>query len=311
MSRTNFDRIRIGTKWKALIFAATLVAGLSAARPAAAQQTAAETFDSPEAAVKAFFLAAQSGSNQELLKILGSDGKELISAGDSVRDFDSRTGFVLKYEEMHRLSKRKNGSMILMVGAENWPLPLPIVQRDGKWMFDAKRGKREILYRRIGENEVSAIQACDELVAAQKNYFGNSKQYTQKIFSDKGTNDGLYSLSPDDPANVKDAAMANASPTSQGNAGDARSPYKGYHFRVITQQGPQAPGGAKNYVADGKMTGGFAFVAYPAEYRSSGVMTFIVAADGVVYEKDLGADTATQAVAMAAFNPDSSWRKVN
>lgn len=256
----------------------------------------------------AFFLAAQSGSDQELLKILGSDGKELISAGDSVRDFDSRTGFVVKYEEMHRLSKRKNGSVILMVGAENWPLPLPIVRRDGKWMFDAKKGKREILYRRIGENEVLAIQACDQLVAAQKSYFGNSQEYAQKIFSDKGKNDGLYSQMPDVAANASNTATsAHAYEPAQGGT---HVPYNGYHFHVITQQGPQAPGGAKNYVADGKLTGGFAFVAYPAEYRSSGVMTFIVAADGVVYEKDLGADTAKQAVAMSAFNPDSSWRKV-
>ncbi len=269
-------------------------------------------FDTPDAAAKAFFNAAQSGSDQELLKVLGMEGKEVITTGDTVEDFDSRTGFVLKYEEMHRLSKRKNGSVVLVVGAENWPLPLPIVQRNGKWMFDVKAGKTEILYRRIGENEISAIQACDELVQAQKDYFADAKnkQYAQKIFSDKDENDGLYSLSPDDPANPAGAGMAHASGTPMANAGGTRLPYNGYYFRVITQQGPQATGGAKNYVVDGKMTGGFAFVAYPAEYRSSGVMTFVVNADGVIYEKDLGKETAKEAATIASYNPDSTWKKV-
>jgi DUF2950 family protein len=312
MSRSNFDRNWnwIG-KFRTVIVGAVLVA-LLPARPALAQQNVGpQMFDSPDAAAKAFFNAAQSGSDQELLKVLGMEGKEVITTGDTVEDFDSRTGFVLKYEEMHRLSKRRNGSVVLVVGAENWPLPLPIVQRDGKWMFDVKAGKTEILYRRIGENEISAIQACDELVQAQKDYFaGAGKQYAQKIFSDKDKNDGLYSLSPDDPANATDEAIAHASGTSQGNASGTRVPYNGYYFRVVTQQGPQASGGAKNYIVDGKMTGGFAFVAYPAEYRSSGVMTFIVNADGVVYEKDLGKETSKEASAIAAYNPDSTWKKV-
>jgi len=211
---------------------------------------------------------------------------------------------------MHRLVNEPNGTTTLYIGAENWPTPIPLISKNGVWYFDTPAGKEEILYRRVGQNEMSAIRVCQELVAAQKEFFSKQdSQYAQKFVSDEGKHDGLYwqgagseSESPIGPL------VANAgSPGGPPKTGAL--PFHGYYFRIVTRQGKHASGGASDYVVGGKMTGGFAFVAYPAEYRNSGVMTFIVAQDGVVYEKDLGPHTESAAKTIKAYDPDSSWKK--
>ncbi|MGA9977621.1 MAG: DUF2950 family protein [Candidatus Sulfotelmatobacter sp.] len=199
----------------------------------------------------------------------------------------------------------------LYIGAENWPTPIPPVNKRDTWYFDTEAGEREILYRRIGRNEMSTIRVCQELVAAEKEYSAQHSEYAQKIFSDEGQHDGLYwkaaqgeAQSPVGP--LVAAAVTQAYATSRESAS---TPYRGYYYHILTRQGKNGPGGARSYIVSGKMAGGFAFVAYPAEYRSSGVMTFIVNEDGVVYQKDLGRKTDTLAKAMKEYNPDSSWQK--
>jgi hypothetical protein len=213
---------------------------------------------------------------------------------------------------MHRLVKEPDGTTTLYIGAENWPTPIPLLNNGTTWYFDTNAGKQEILYRRIGRNEMSAIRVCQELVAAEKEYSAQHGEYAQKTFSDEGQHNGLYWKSaagePQSPIGPLVAmAFADASGTDRDSA---PTPFHGYYYRILTRQGKNAPGGAKGYIVNGKMTGGVAFIAYPAEYRSSGVMTFIVTEDGVVRQKDLGKRTDALAKAMKECNPDSSWRKV-
>jgi hypothetical protein len=297
-------------------FAAAVLLALSLGCPFAplfAQQPGQRTFASPEDAGSALFAAMQAQDNQAPLSILGPAAKEVLSSGDPDEDADSRESFVVKYEEMHRFVKEPDGTVALVIGAENWPFPIPLMNNHGSWFFDTNAGKDEILFRRIGRNELAAMEACRQLIEAQRQYFARpsgklSGQFAQKLVSDKGRHNGLYWYgaynefdSPIDPliayANQEDA---------KDRAGDPL-PFDGYFFRILTSQGPHALGGAKSYIIDGKMTGGVAFVAYPAEYRSSGVMTFIVDESGTIYEKDLGPGTAKAAEAMSAFDPDSTW----
>jgi hypothetical protein len=249
------------------------------------------------------------------LRILGTAGKDVLSSGDPQEDLDARTGFVVKYQEMHRFVTEANGTVTLIVGAENWPFPIPLVASHGSWYFDTAAGKDEILFRRIGKNELAAMPACRELVEAQKQYFARPpanlpQQFAQRLVSDEGQHNGLYwqgaSDEFDSPINPLIAYARQNLPTDQ--VGE-HVPFNGYMFRILTNQGPNAQGGAKNYIVDGKMSAGFAFVAYPVEYRSSGVMTFIVDASGTIYEKDLGANTTKLAQAMTTYDPDSTWHK--
>jgi hypothetical protein len=309
-------------------FAVTLVLGVFAAfllgllfiLPSAAQDHSQRTFQSAEEAGTAFFAAAQNQNDEALLSILGPAGKELVSSGDPLEDVDGRVNFVVKYRQMHRYVKQLDGTTILYVGAENWPVPIPLVEKDGAWFFDTDAGKEEILLRRIGKNELSAIDACHQLVDAEKQYrakaFDGEHEYAARFTSDKGTYNGLsWSETTDEFESlvsplIADAGQENTEPAND-SAADDPIPFNGYYFRILTGQGKNAPGGEKSYLADGKMLNGFAFLAYPAEYRSSGVMTFIVNESGMVYEKDLGPDTITLANAMAEYNPDSTWRRVN
>jgi len=283
--------------------------------PAFAQQPGQRTFASPDDAASAFFAAMQKQDDQLSLRILGPAGKDVLSSGDPAEDANASISFVVKYQEMHRFVTEPNGTVTLVVGAENWPFPIPLVNNHGAWYFDTLVGRDEILFRRIGTNEITAMDACRDLVAAQKQYFarpaGNlSKQFAQKLVSDEGRHNGLYwqgaSNDFDSPINPLVAYAYGKSPSDQG--GD-QYPFNGYFFRILTSQGPHAPGGAKNYVVNGKMTAGFAFVGYPADYRSSGVMTFIVNASGVIYEKDLGPDTTKLAEAMTTYDPESTWHQ--
>jgi hypothetical protein len=284
--------------------------------PTFAQQPGQRTFASTEDAGRALLEAMQTQNERAPLNILGPDAKDVLSSGDPSEDADARVGFVVKYEEMHRFVTEPDGTVTLVVGAENWPFPIPLVSNHGSWYFDTDAGKDEILFRRIGENELAAMEACSALVDAQKEYFARpkgalSKQFAQKLVSDEGRHDGLYWHGAyDEYASPINPLIANAAAHENGSApGFDPVPFHGYFFRILTSQGPHAPGGAKNYVLDGKMTGGFAFVAYPAEYRSSGVMTFIVDESGTIYEKDLGPNTRKLAEAMSSYDPDSTWQQ--
>jgi hypothetical protein len=304
----NFGQVHLANLSRFAAIAVSLAACLAGS--AAAQQPGQKTFSSPEDAAQAMVTAAQNNDEKAMLEILGPDGKDIVSSGDATEDANHRANFVRRYEQMHRFVKEPTGTM-MYIGAENWPCPIPLVNKGNVWYFDTEAGKKEILYRRIGRNEMSAIRVCQELVAAQKEYDSSRHEYAQQIFSDEGKQNGLYwkvsageAQSPIGPL----VAAAVAEGYNKGQAGPP-TPYHGYLFHVLTRQGKKASGGAKSYIADGKMTNGFAFVAYPAEYRSSGVMTFIVGEDGVLYQKDLGKKTDALGKAMKEYNPDSTWQK--
>jgi len=280
-----------------------------------AQEPGQRTFTSAEDAGREFFAAMQSQDEQGPLRILGPAGKDVLSSGDPEEDSDARVGFVTKYQEMHRFVTEPDGKVTLVIGAKNWPFPIPLVNNKGSWYFDTSEGKDEVLFRRIGKNEVAAMDALHELVEAQQQYFarppaGNPKQFAQKLVSDEGQHNGLYWQGTDDefdsPINPLIAYARQNLPTEQVGQ---HVPFNGYMFRILTSQGRHAPGGAKKYVVDGKMSGGFAFVAYPVEYRSSGVMTLIVDQSGTIYEKDLGPKTTKLAQSMTVYDPDSTWHK--
>jgi len=254
----------------------------------------------------------QNNDEKALLEILGPDARQIVSSGDDVEDREAHANFVQKYQEMHRFVKEPDGSTVLYIGAMNWPAPIPLMKKGNAWYFDTEAGKKEILYRRVGRNELSAIRICQELVAAQKEYFSlQGSEYAQKIFSSEGQHNGLYwkpsASEPQSPIGPR-VAEAVAEGYDKGKDGPP-TPYRGYLFHVLTSQGKNASGGAKSYIVNGKMTEGYAFVAYPAEYRSSGVMTFVVGSDGMVYQKDLGKKTEVVGKALKEYNPDSTWQK--
>jgi len=277
-----------------------------------AQQQGQKTFSSPDEASNALVAATRNNDEKGMLNILGPDGKQIVSSGDETEDAQNRANFVERYQEMHRLVKEPDGTIVLYIGAKNWPTPIPLVNKGNSWYFDTDAGKKEILFRRIGRNEISTIRVCQELVAAEKEYHSaEHAEYAQKIFSDEGQHNGLYwKVAEGEPPSPIGPLVASA--VAQGyakNRDGAPTPYRGYYYHILTRQGKNAPGGVNRYIVNGKMTGGFAFVAYPAEYRSSGVMTFIVGVDGVVYQKDLGKKTEVLARGMKEYNPDSRWQK--
>jgi hypothetical protein len=310
LTKLNFN----GFHWANLPKLAVVAFLLTACFPARslAQQQGQKTFSSAPDASNALVAAAQGNDEKALLDILGPDGKQIVSSGDDTEDAQNRANFVQKYQEMHRLVKEPDGTTILYIGAENWPTPIPLVKSGNSWYFDTDAGEKEILYRRIGENEISTIGVCQQLVAAEKEYrSAHPAEYAQKFFSDEGEQNGLYWKAADGQPQSPIGPLV-ASAVAAGYAkkqGGAPTPYRGYYYRILTRQGKNGPGGAKSYIVNGKMTEGFAFMAYPAEYRSSGVMTFIVNQDGVVYQKDLGKKTDVLAKAMKEYNPNSSWQK--
>jgi hypothetical protein len=297
--RTNLNGLAAVSILLAVCFPITLIA----------QQKGQKAFTSAEEASNALVTATQNNDEKALLDILGADGKQIISSGDEAEDSEARTNFVQKYQEMHRLVKEPDGTTTLYIGAENWPTPIPLVNKGSTWYFDTEAGKKEILFRRIGRNETSTIRVCQELVAAEKEYYSTQhNEYAQTIYSTEGQHNGLYWKSADGgPLSPIGPLVAAAAGTEHANG--APTPYRGYYFLILPRQGKDSPGGAKSYMVNGKMTDGFAFVAYPAEYRSSGVMTFIVNQDGTVYEKDLGKKTEALAKHMKEYDPNSSWQK--
>jgi len=277
-----------------------------------AQQPGQKTFSSPEDASNALVTAAQNNDEKAMLDILGPDGKQIVSSGDEAEDAESRANFVRRYEQMHRLMKEPDGTTVLYIGAENWPTPIPLVNHGNSWYFDTEAGKKEILYRRVGRNELSAISVCQELVAAQKEFYSaQHNEYAKEIFSNEGQHNGLYwKAAEGEPQSPVGPLVASAFAEGYAKSQDGSAvPYRGYYYRMLTRQGKNGPGGAKSYIVNGKLVEGFAFAAYPAEYRSSGVMTFIVNEDGIVYQKDLGKKTEVLAKALKEYNPNSSWQK--
>ena len=310
-TKTNFDRFHWVDLFKLAAVAIVLTVCFSSV--ALAQQPGQKTFPSAQAASNALVTAAQNNDEKAMLAILGPQRKQIVSSGDEAEDAQNRANFVERYQEMHRLVKEPDGTTILYIGAHNWPTPIPLVNKGTLWYFDTEAGKKEILYRRVGRNEASAIRVCQELASSEKEYSAQHGEYARKIFSDQGQQDGLYwksaSGEPQSPIGPLVAAAVSGGSFAQSHEEGAPTPYRGYYFHVLERQGKNAPGGAKSYLANDKMTNGFAFVAYPAEYRSSGVMTFIVGVDGTVYEKNLGTKTAVLAAAMKEYNPDSTWKK--
>ena len=276
-----------------------------------AQEQGQKTFATPEDAGKALYEAVQSGDKASVEAILGPSSAKIVSSGDEVQDKKNHDNFVERYGQMHRWAKEINGDQTLMLGAENWPFPIPLKSNAGQWYFDTPAGVKEILFRRIGSNELAAIRVCYALADAQDEYFGLKQQYAQKIISDPGQQDGLYwKVAEGETESPIGPLVALATGQGYGGQHDTPQPFHGYFFHTLKAQGASAKGGAKDYIVDGKMTGGFAFVAWPAEYKNSGVMTFLVGKDGVVYEKNLGPKTADVIKAMTTYNPDSTWKAV-
>jgi hypothetical protein len=275
---------------------------------------AQQSFKTAEEAASALVSAAKAGDRKAMLTVLGPEGADIVSSGDSVADASARNRVIESYDAKHQLVMEGTDKAVLIIGREDWPFPIPLVRKDNAWRFDTAAGRDEILYRRIGRNELSAIQACLAYVDAQQEYaergVGGSGVYAQRIVSRPGRKDGLYwpAQSSDDESPLGEFA---ASAAAEGyRAGQQRAPYHGYYYKVLTRQGPNASGGALDYIVRGRMIGGFGLVAYPAEYRNSGVMTFVVNHQGNVFEKDLGPNTARIAAGMTAFNPDNTWRRV-
>jgi hypothetical protein len=272
-----------------------------------------KTFVSASEAVQALVTAARSGDPAEIEPLLGSQAKELIASGDLGQEKQVLADFVKAYGQKHSLSVEAQGIEYLQVGPGNWPFPFPIV-RDGKmWYFDVDRGNEEIVYRRVGRNELGAIAVCEGYVQGQieyasKGHDGNPNGiYASRFHSDPGEQDGLYWVTSEGkPASPMGLLVADAAAEPQQPA-TSTAPYYGYIYKILTAQGPEADGGEKSYIVNGKLTGGFALVAYPASYGSSGIMTFIVNQDGVIYQQDLGDNTADLASKITVYNPDSSW----
>jgi hypothetical protein len=302
----------------ALVFAVA-AAVFAPDSPAATAKTKQKTFASPEEAVKAMIDAMKTGDKAQLSAIFGPGAESVISSGDDVVDKAERERFLKNYEEKNSLEKKGNDQVILQVGKDDWPLPIPIRKKGSAWSFDANAGKEEILNRRIGRNELNVIDILEAYVAAQREYAAKDRDgdgvyaYAQKFRSTPGKKDGLYweAREGEEQSPLGPFAAEAAREGYKGKAGSGKPvPYHGYYFRILTAQGRNAPGGTYDYVVKGNMILGFGLVAYPAKYGSSGIMTFIVNQEGIVYQKDLGKGTAKAAGAIKRYNPDPTWRKV-
>jgi hypothetical protein len=277
-----------------------------------------EVFSSPAEAVRVMVGAMKEGNAKKLRAVFGKAGKELFSSGDDAADRQMREEFVKAYDDKNRIENAGRDKAILHVGNEDWSWPIPIVKTGQTWRFDTNAGRQEILARRIGENELAAIQVCLAYVDAQQEYSqehhtAGTMEYAQKFISDPGKTDGLCweekEVGKESPLGPLVGNACKVDYTARQQA-DIAQPYHGYYYKILKKQGAHAPGGAYDYVVDGKMIGGFALVAYPARYSLSGIMTFIVNQDGVVYQKDVGKNTEKVAEAMASFDPDQTWKRV-
>ena len=297
---------------KALICFTTAALLCAVTSTAKAQQG----FKTPDEAASALVGAAKSDDLKAIVAVLGPDGEEIVSSGDQVADAATRKKFVAAYDAGHTIAMEGDNKAVMVIGPEDFPLPIPLVRKDGQWRFDTAAGRDEILFRRIGQNELDAIQSTLAYVDAQDEYAEKDRTgdgantYARRIISQPGKKDGLYwpTSQSEEPSPLGELV---ARATAQGyRTGGGRTPFHGYYFKILTKQGPAATGGELDYVVNGKMIGGFGLVAYPAEYRNSGVMTFIVNHAGTVFQKDLGPTTAQLAERMTSYNPDATWQKV-
>lgn len=289
----------------------------SVSAPSAAAAEKQRGFATPQAAAEALINAAESYDIPTLLEIFGPEGKDLVASADPVRDKNRAREFVAMAREKHSITVNQSRATLL-VGNEDWPVPVPIVKKSGKWYFDGKAGRQEILYRRIGANELDAIRICRGYVEAQKLYASavhdasGIHQYAQKLISTPGKQDGLFWNNPDGSAGGPiSRPIAQAIQEGYSTTSTPPSPYHGYIFKVLKGQGPAAPLGQLDFVIKGAMIGGFALVAVPAQYRVTGVKTFIVSHDGIVYQRDLGPDSLKIVQQMERYNPDKSWQVTN
>jgi hypothetical protein len=275
---------------------------------------AQQSYPTPEDAAAALTAAVKTGSESAILKVLGRDAEDIVSSGDEVADADIRQRFISMYDSKHSIKAEGNKKATLMLGPDDFPFPIPLVNSESGWEFDAEEGRIEVLYRRIGRNELDAIQTALAFVDAENEYAEKDRGegvgvYAQRIVSSSGKKDGLFWRDDSDPSPLGELA---AEASREGYKVERQgAPYHGYYFRILKGQGPNAPGGALDYVVKGKMIGGYALIAYPAEYGNSGVMTFAVNHAGTVYQKDLGPRTDSIASRITLFNPDQTWKKVD
>jgi hypothetical protein len=276
---------------------------------------AQQAYPSPEDAAAALAAAVKSGKKQEILKVLGMGAEDIIESGDDVEDAETRKAFISTYDTKHSIKAEGNKKATLILGADDFPFPIPLVNNRTGWEFDPAAGRIEILYRRIGRNELDAVQTSLAYVDAQNEYAEKDRTgegvgiYAQRIVSSPGKKDGLFWRDDREPSPLGELA-AHAS-TEGYKVGEQATPYHGYYYRILKGQGSNAPGGALNYVVKDKMIGGFGLLAYPAEYGNSGVMTFLVNHAGTVYQKDLGPRTDSIAKRIYLFDPDQTWKKVD
>ena len=275
---------------------------------------AQQAYPTPEDAVAALAAAVKSGTKTAILKVLGNSAEDVVESGDEVADAETRQRFLSAYDASHSIKAEGNKKAVLILGADDFPFPIPLVNSKSGWEFNTDQGRIEILYRRIGRNELDAIQTCLAFVDAENEYADKDRGdgagvYAQRIVSTPGKKDGLFWRDDRDPSPLGELA---AQASAEGYKVDGQgAPYHGYYFRILRGQGSDAPGGAFNYVVKGKMIGGFALIAYPAEYGNSGVMTFLVNHAGTVYQKDLGNRTEAIARRVTRFDPDQTWKKVD
>lgn len=288
-----------------------MIIGFAIVTPATAQQS----FKTPDEAVETLVTALRAGDSKAVNAILGSGAEEIISSGDAVQDENTRKVFLAAYDVKHSVQTGGDKPATLLIGPDDYPFAIPIVRKGDAWMFDSAAGRVEVLARRIGRNELAAIQVCLAYYDAQYEYaetmpkIDDMAVYAQRVVSSPGKKDGLYWPTVESqPPSPLGEAVADA--TLRGYRVGSGAPYQGYYYKILTRQGPKAAGGAHNYIVDGKMIGGFALIAWPAEYGNSGIATFMINHDGVVYEKDLGQETRKLAAQTTVFNPDDTWKKV-
>lgn len=297
--------------------AATLAAGaVMIALATVSGANAQQPFKTAEEAVETLVSALRAGDSKTVNTILGPGGEQIMSSGDGAQDENTRKAFLAAYDIRHSVAANGDKPATLLIGPDDYPFAIPIVKKGDAWMFDTVAGQREVLARRIGRNELAAIDVALGYHDAQFEYAATVPKvddmavYAQRVASSPGKKDGLYwpTAAGEPPSPLGDAvAMA----TVLGYRLGSGEPYRGYYYKILTRQGPKAPGGAHDYIVRGKMIGGFALVAWPAEYGNSGIATFMINHDGVVFEKDLGRDTSKIAGGMSAFNPDETWKMVD
>jgi hypothetical protein len=299
-----------------VVVTAVWIAAITLILPVSAQEVKQKIFGSPEEAMKTLAETVKAGDTKGVMAILGPEGEDIISSGDEVADKNVLEQFVKSYQEKVDFVKEKEDRVSIIIGSDDWPFPIPIVKKGDGWVFDTKAGREEVLNRRVGRNELTAIQVCLAYVEAQREYAITDRerdgiiQYAQKVWSDPYRRNGLYwEAGEGELPSPIGPFVAQAVSKGYTKKGDKPIPYYGYYFKILKGQGPNAPGGAYSYVINGHMVAGFALVAWPAEYGVSGVMTFIVNQNGTVYQKDLGLKTGELAKAMTLYNPGRTWKR--